>query len=37
MPIYIINDNSKIKLEVEVADDIVKNLKINDKVVVEFE
>jgi hypothetical protein len=37
MPVYMINDNSKIKLEVEVADDIVKNLKVKDKVVVEFE
>ncbi len=37
IPILMINDNSKIKLEVEVADDIVKGLKTKEKVVVEFE
>ncbi len=36
-PIYTINDNSQIKLEVEVSDDIVKNIKLKEKINVEFE
>ncbi len=37
MPIYMISDNSKIKLKVWIPDEILKNIKVWDKVVVDFE
>jgi multidrug resistance efflux pump len=37
MPIYMISDNSKIKLKVWIPDEIIKNIKIWQKVKIEFE